>query len=60
MNTVLVCQDEYNDLTRRARLADLLADKIIALEERLAESEALRGKETAEIRKRLSKLENPP
>ena len=59
MNTVLVCQDEYNDLTRRARLADLLADKIIALEERLAESEALRGKETAEIRKRLAKLENP-
>jgi len=59
ISTFLISSDEYNDLTRRARLADLLADKIIALEERLAESEALRGKETAEIRKRLSKLENP-
>lgn len=59
ISTFLVDATEYNDLTRRARLADLLADKIIALEERLAESEALRGKETAEIRKRLAKLENP-
>jgi len=59
ISTFLISSDEYNDLTRRARLADLLADKIIALEERLAESEALRGKETAEIRKRLAKLENP-
>jgi hypothetical protein len=59
ISTFLISSDEYNDLTGRARLADLLADKIIALEERLAESEALRGKETAEIRKRLAKLENP-
>lgn len=59
ISTFLVDAAEYNDLTRRARLADLLADRIIALEQRLAESEALRGKEMAEIRKRLTKIENP-
>lgn len=64
ISTFLIDEATYHDLVKRANLTDLLADRIITLEqqnkailERLGELETFTSKQIAEDRKRLAKLE---
>ena len=66
ISTFLIDEATYQDLVKRANLADLLADRIIALEQqnkailgRLEDLEMSTAERIAQDRKRLAKLENP-